>query len=117
MTSKLAFIVLICVCLGAPPIKAESDQQLSKRIIGTWVERKAITFRPDGTWELRKFESLSYPVEPGLFTWSIHNGKLIQIRDQYTFANTIKSLTQNQLVLQSDTGGKPTVYKRTHLVK
>ena len=88
----------------------ESDEQLSKKILGAWDERKHITFLADGTWRLQKNEDDA--AAAGTFTWSIHDGELIQIRDGRQFVYSIKSLTATQLVIQRDDGGKPEVHTR-----
>ena len=92
---------------------SEADEQLGKKILGPWEERKRVTFLADGKWELQKNEDL--PVEPGRFTWSVHDGKLTRTRDQFKFVEAILSLTATKLVLQSEDGAKPVVYNRPGL--
>jgi uncharacterized protein YecT (DUF1311 family) len=86
-----------------PQSTPDSDQDLAEKILGAWHERKLITFLPDATWKLQKYEGA--PVEPGNFTWSIHNTKLILARDGRTYPETIKFITADQFIVQEDAGG------------
>ena len=80
----------------------QSDEELSRKILGAWDRKKQVTYFADGTWMLQK--SARSAAAAGIFTWSIHDGKLILIRDGHRFIETIKSLSATELVLQPDEG-------------
>ncbi len=94
----------------AKSFSTESDEQLSKKILGAWDERKHITYFADGTWTLQRSEDL--PAGAGQFSWSIKDGKLIAFNDGQKFVERILSLTATELRTQSDDGEKVLVFTR-----
>lgn len=127
MNKWLTIASAVCYSIAAtsafaPANAKTSDDFLSRKIIGSWVDTKVVTFRPNGHWELRKYQSAA--PTPGHFTWTIRDGKLIEERDGETFVLIIKSLTDQKLVLEApDPSGKfkkegvntVVVYTRTQL--
>jgi hypothetical protein len=105
-----AYVLLL---FAAAICRAEPDNILSKKILGSWAWKKVETFYANGKWELRKYEGAS--PEPGKFSWQIKSGKLIRVRDGNTFTSTIVSINAKELVLRSSEGGSPQVYTRTQL--
>jgi hypothetical protein len=89
---------------------ADTDAQLSQKILGTWSERNhQVTFLQNGEWRLAKLGNLS----PGIFRWHIKNGNLILFRDGTTFPpEKIVWVTPNQFFLQDDRGGQSAPYYR-----
>jgi hypothetical protein len=68
-----AYVLLL---FAAAICRAEPDNILSKKILGSWAWKKVETFYANGKWELRKYEGAS--PEPGKFSWQIKSGKLIR---------------------------------------
>ena len=64
LTIASAICYSIAITAGIAADAKTSDASLSEKIIGSWVDRKVITFLPNGTWELRKYQSAA--ATPGL---------------------------------------------------
>jgi hypothetical protein len=89
---------------------ADTDAELSKKILGAWSERNHdVTFLPHGKWRLAK----NGDVSPGVFRWHIKHGYLIELRDGVTFPpQKIVWVTPNEFFLEDDHGSQSAPYER-----
>ena len=80
---RIAVLVISLLLFTAPLALADTDEELSQKIVGAWSERNhEVTFLQNGEWRLAK----NGLATPGLFRWHIKDGKLIEFRDRVTFS-------------------------------
>jgi hypothetical protein len=107
LIARVMFVLFVLaagvrVTAAVPAEAPNSDEQLSREILGAWDWKKRVTYFSDGTWMLQKYGG--DVAAAGIFRWSIHDGRLILRRDKYRFIMTIKSLSATELVLQAEEG-------------
>ena len=103
-------LIVASLLLTASRAVADSDAELSQKILGTWSERNhEVTFLQNGEWRLAK----NGEATAGIFRWHIQGGYLIQFRDGTTFpAEKITWVTPNEFFLEDDRGGQSAPYYR-----
>ena len=103
-------LIIASLLLTATLALADTDAELSRKILGTWSERNhEVTYLPNGKWRLAK----NGDVSPGVFRWHIKAGNLILFSDGVTFPpRKIVWVTQNEFFLEDDQGGHSAPYDR-----
>lgn len=103
-------LVIVSLLLTATLTLADTDAEVSQKILGTWSERNhEVTFLPNGKWKLAKFGDVS----PGVFRWHIKNGNLVLFRNGTTFPpEKIVWVMPDQFFLQDGNGGQSAPYYR-----
>ena len=112
MPLKLAIAFLL---LSAPLALADTDAELSRKILGTWSERThEVTYLKNGKWTLSKeLEPGKRSYSPGVFRWHIKGGKLIEFRDGVTYpAEKIVWINRNEFYLEDEYGAHSAPYDR-----
>lgn len=106
MPLKLAIALLFTASLAL----ADTDAELSKKILGAWSERNHdVTFLRHGKWRLAKNGDVSH----GVFRWHIKNGNLILFRDGVTFPpQKIVWVSPDEFFLESPNDGESAPYYR-----
>jgi predicted RNA-binding protein with RPS1 domain len=80
----------------------------AKLIIGKWLERKYVTFYPDGTWTLQRNEEA--PIEHEGRQWTLSGDKLTRTWPGGSIIERIDSLDRSEMKL-SDEEGNVTLYQ------
>jgi hypothetical protein len=98
---KILKLTVVLLLFSAAHAVADTDKELSHKILGSWTERKTVTFKDNGTWILwdqKDPEKRAKPV-PGKFRWYIKHGHLITFRDGATWDEVITKLTADAMTL------------------
>ena len=115
ITFLFAAFASALLLLSASFALADSDAELSRKILGTWSERThQVTYLKNGKWTLSKeLEPGKRTYSPGVFRWHVKNGKLIEFRDGVTYpAEKIVWVSPNEFYLEDDTGAHSAHYYR-----
>jgi hypothetical protein len=110
MRMTFLFAALASALLSVPLAVADTNAELSQRLVGAWSERNHdVTYLQNGEWRLSKNGVPS----PDVCRWQIKDGYLIQFRDGVTFPpEKMVWVTPNEFHLEDSRGGQSAPYYR-----
>ena len=108
-------LIVALFLLTATLALADTDAELSRKILGTWSERThLVTYLANGKWKLAKTEPDGRKEgTPGVFRWHVKDGSLIVFRDGVTYPRgKIVWVSPDEFFLLDEHGARSASYYR-----